>query len=113
MTDALVVFHDDAACDEQDSARRFLQMLGAAYGQLDTPPTEFRDWVGRAERTLHDLETSPSATIRHYGHVYIHPYTGTEYPDVMVQMSVIAALQDYAVWTRSADRLPSHSRSRT
>ena len=99
MTDALVVFHDDAACDEQDSARRFLQMLGAAYGQLDTPRTEFRDWVGRAERTLHDLETSPSATIRHYGHVYIHPYTGTEYPDVMVQMSVIAALQDYAVWT--------------
>ena len=99
MTDAIVVFHDDAACDEQDSARRFLQMLGRAYSQIDTPPTAFRDWVGRAERTLHDLETSPSASIQQYGHVYIHPYTGAEYPDVMVQMSVIAALQDYAVWT--------------
>ena len=98
MSDTIIVLHDDTACDEQDSARRFLQMQGAAYRQLDPPPTEFRDWVSRAERTLHDLQTSPAATIRHYGHVYIHPYTGAEYPDVMVQMSVIAALQDYAAW---------------
>jgi hypothetical protein len=26
MTDAILIFHDDAACDEQDNARRFLQM---------------------------------------------------------------------------------------
>jgi hypothetical protein len=99
MTDAIIVFHDDVACDEQDNARRFLQMVGAAYAQLDTPRTEFRDWVERADRTLHDLETSSSATISHYGHAYIHPYTGAEYPDVMVQMSVISALENYAAWT--------------
>ena len=100
VSDAILVFHDDPACDEQDSARRFLQMLGVAYRQIDLPPTDFRDWVERAERTLHDLQTAPEATIRHYGHTYVHPYTATEYPDVMVQMSVIASLRDYAAWTR-------------
>ena len=73
VSDAIIVFHDDAACDEQDSARRFLQMLGAAYRRLDFPKTAYRDWPGRAERTLKNLETAPEATIRHYGHPYIHP----------------------------------------
>ena len=100
MSDAILVFHDDAACDEQDTARRFLQMLGAAYRQLEAPTTDYHDWVGRAETTLHDLQTAPEATIRHYGYTYIHPYTATEYPDVMVQMSLIAALRDYGAWKR-------------
>lgn len=98
MSDAILVFHDDAACDEQDSARRFLQLLGAAYRQPDAPTTEYRDWVWRADKTLHDLETAPAATIRHYGHSYIHPYTASEYPDVMVQMTIISALHNYATW---------------
>ncbi|HEX7819750.1 MAG TPA: hypothetical protein VF463_03940 [Sphingobium sp.] len=101
LSDALLVFHDDCAGDEQDSARRFLQMLGAAYRQLPLPDTEFRDWVTRAECSLHDLDTAPEATIRHYGHRYAHPYTGTEYPDIMVQMSLIAALRDFATWSKS------------
>jgi hypothetical protein len=99
MSDAILVFHDDAACDEQDSARRFLQLLGAAYRQLEAPDTQYRDWVSRSEKTLHDLETAPEATIRHYGHTYIHPYTASEYPDVMVQMAIIAPLRNYAAWT--------------
>jgi hypothetical protein len=99
MSDAILVFHDEAACDEQDSARRFLQLLGAAYRQLEAPETDYRDWVWRAEKTLRDLETAPEATIRHYGHPYIHPYTDAEYPDIMVQMSIISALRDYAAWT--------------
>jgi hypothetical protein len=98
LSDALLVFHDDAACDEQDSALRFVQMLGAAYRQLDLPATEFRDWVARADRTLHDLDTAPEATIRHYGHRYAHPYTNAEYPDIMVQMALVTALHDYSVW---------------
>jgi hypothetical protein len=98
MTDAILVFHDEAACDEQDSARRFLQLLGAAYRQLEAPSTEYRDWVWRADKTLRDLETAPEATVHHYGHPYIHPYTDAEYPDVMVQMSVISALRNYGAW---------------
>jgi hypothetical protein len=98
LTDALLVFQDDGAGDEQESARRFLQMLGVAYRQLELPETSFRDWVARAERTLHDLDKAPEATIRHYGNRYIHPYTKAEYPDVMVQMSVVAAIHDFGTW---------------
>ncbi|MGN6620553.1 MAG: hypothetical protein ACTHKR_05765 [Sphingomonas sp.] len=100
MSDAILVFHDDAARGEQDSARRFLQLLGTAYRQLDAPETDYRNWVERADRTLRDLETAPDATIGHYGHIYVHPYTAAEYPDIMVQMSIISALRDYATWRK-------------
>ena len=98
LSDAKLVFHEKVAGDEQDMALRFVQMLGAAYRHIELPPTIFRDWVGRAEKTLIDLDTAPEATIRHYGHRYIHPYTDAEYPDVMVQMSVTASIRDFAVW---------------
>ena len=98
LSDAIVVLRDSCPMDERDSARRFVQMLGAVYTALDQPPVEFRDWIGRAEDTLRDLATAPEATIRHYGHRYAHPYTASEYPDSMVQMALIAPMHDYAGW---------------
>lgn len=98
VSDAILVFRHDAAADERDSARRFIQMLGVAYKQIAPPPTDYRDWIDRAERTLHDLDTAPEATIRHYGHRYVHPYTNAEYPDIMVQMSIVAAIHDWSRW---------------
>jgi hypothetical protein len=100
ISDALIVFHDDVAADGQDLGRRFIQMLGAAYRRLELPDTEFRDWVARADRTLRDLEQADEASIRHYGNRYARPYTDAEYPDIMVQMSLIAALRDFAVWRK-------------
>lgn len=99
ISDAILVFHDDIARDEQALARRFIQMLGAAYRLIDAPATEYRDWVARADRTLRDLQRAPEATTRHYGHTYIHPYTASEHPDVMVQSSILSALRDYEAWT--------------
>lgn len=98
LSDAILIFRHDAPPDERESARHFIQMLGAAYRMLDLPPTCYRDWVDRAARTLSDLETAPDATVRHYGHTYVHPYTGAEYPDIMVQMSLISALHDWGKW---------------
>jgi len=98
LSDALIVLHDAVAGDEQDSARQFIQLLGAVYRQLDLPPTEYRDWVGLADKTLHDLNTAPEAMISHYGHRYAHPYTAAEYPDVMVQMSLIASIRNFGTW---------------
>lgn len=98
VSDALIAFHNDTACDEQESGRRFLQMLGAIYRELELPKTEYRDWVERSDRTLRDLDSAPEATIRHYGHRYFHPYTATEYPDIMVQMSLLSAIRNYADW---------------
>jgi hypothetical protein len=98
MSDAILVFRHEAPPEERESARQFLQMLGVAYKMIDLPRTEFREWTARAERTLCDLDEAPAATIRHYGHRYIHPYTAAEYPDIMVQMSVVAAIHDWGKW---------------
>jgi hypothetical protein len=98
LSDAILVFRHDAPPYERESARQFLQMLGAAYKMLDLPPTAYRDWIDRSNRTLKDLETAPDATVRHYGHTYVHPYTAAEYPDIMVQMSLVSALHDWSKW---------------
>lgn len=60
--------------------------------------TEYHDWMNRATMSLRDLAGAPAATIRHYGHRYVHPYTGAEYPDSMVQLSVVSALHDWGKW---------------
>lgn len=98
LSDALIVFHRDAPKDEAHSARLFLQMLGSAYRLLDKPRFEYHDWVARADRTLHDLGHARDATIRHYGHTYIHPYTAAEYPDSMVQVALLSAIHEYGRW---------------
>jgi hypothetical protein len=98
LSDAILVFRHEAPPQERESARQFLQMLGVAYKLLDLPRTEYRDWIDRAERTLRDLDEAPEATIEHYGHRYVHPYTAAEYPDIMVQMSLVAAIHDWGKW---------------
>ena len=98
ISDAILVFRHEASPHERESARQFIQMLGVAYKMLDLPHTDYRDWVWRAERTLRDLDEAKAATIEHYGHRYVHPYTDAEYPDIMVQMSVISALHDWGKW---------------
>ncbi|MCH7628791.1 MAG: hypothetical protein IH997_08760 [Proteobacteria bacterium] len=83
---------------EDDSAWQFLDMLGAIYPWLSPPETKFRDWFARAGATVHDLATAPESHIEHYGHRYFHPYTASEYPDVMVQLSLASALDEWGRW---------------
>jgi hypothetical protein len=111
LSDAIIVFRHHAPPDECESARQFLQMLGEAYKLLDLPPTDYRDWVGRAEKTLVDLDKAPEATIRHYGHRYVHPYTASEYPDSMVQLSVLAAVFDWGRWQGAPHPLEAELRA--
>lgn len=98
VSDALLVFRHDNPADECGSARQFIQMVGSAYQMLALPQAEYRDWVDRAERAARDLDRAGEATITHYGHRYVHPYTASEYPDSMVQLSVAAALHDWGKW---------------
>ncbi len=98
LSDAILVFRHEAPPQERESARQFVEMLAAVYEVLELPPVQFRDWADRAERAAHDLANAPEATIRHYGHRYVHPYTAAEYPDIMVQMSVITALHQWGKW---------------
>lgn len=111
LSDAIVVFRHHAPPHERESARQFLQMLGEAYKLIELPHTEYRDWIERAERTLVDLDKAPEATIRHYGHRYVHPYTASEYPDSMVQVSVLAAVFDWGRWCGKAHSLETELRA--
>jgi hypothetical protein len=111
LSDAILVFRDLALEHERESARQFMQMLGEAYKLIDLPRTDYRDWVGRAEKTLVDLDQAPEATIRHYGHRYIHPYTASEYPDSMVQISVLAAVFDWGKWQGTPHPLEAELRA--
>ncbi|MFZ3485505.1 hypothetical protein [Sphingomonas sp. 3-13AW] len=98
LSRAVLVFRDWAGDNEQEMARQFIQMLGAAYRAIELPDVEYRDWIARAEKTLGDLEASPIATVRHYGHRYVMPYVEGEVPDAMVQMTLVSALHDYGKW---------------
>lgn len=97
--DALLAVHDDAGGDETAMAQRYLSLLAAIYRRIELPEADFHDWIARADRSLRDLDKAPEATIRHYGFRYLHPYTAAEYPDSMVQLSVLSALRDYEAWT--------------
>ncbi|GGD90387.1 hypothetical protein GCM10011515_07480 [Tsuneonella deserti] len=85
--------------EETSSAWQFLDMLGAIYRRLDFQPLEYRNWVERSERTLEDLSRSPKARTRHRDHVYFHPYTASENPDSMVQLSILGAVHEWSRWT--------------
>ena len=84
---------------ETMSAWQFLDMLAAVYRRIDRPAVEYRDWVGRSERTLDDLATSPKARTWHGGNLYFHPYTDAEHPDSMVQLSLAGAIHEWGVWS--------------
>jgi hypothetical protein len=100
VSDALLVIRPGDIGGEAAGASAFLTLLGEAYARIDRPRPAWHDWQGRAARTLRDLDRAPEATVRHYGHRYVHPYTAAEYPDSMVQAVTAASLGEYA---RSTD----------
>ena len=98
LYDTHVVFRHKPEQEEAENAWQFLDMLGAVYRGLGKPKTERRDWIARSRRTLRDLEKSPKAHQGHYGELYFHPYTSAEHPDVMVQLSLLSAIEDWGEW---------------
>lgn len=99
LYDTILAIRGYPQADEGDSAWQFLDMLSAVYPWLKPGDPEFRDWPERARRTIHDLGAAPEATIEHYGHRYFHPYTASEYPDIMVQLSLASALDEWGRWS--------------
>jgi hypothetical protein len=95
----IIALHGDSQGEEEDQARRFLQLLGEIYPHLERPEPEFRDWRERARKTWRDIDASPYATIGHYGARYVRPYTDAEYPDSMVQLTILAAMCDWRAWS--------------
>lgn len=95
ISDALIAIRAPCAENEFTMARTFLELLADIYPHIDKPEPVMRDWRWRAAKTLEDLRISPDASVEHYGFKYLHPYTASEYPDSMVQMSVLSTLWEY------------------
>ncbi len=95
VSDSLLAFRDACNPTETKSAIQFIDMLAEIYPHLDRPDPGHHDWPARAEKTLRHLQRSPQCVIEHYGHTYLHPYTESEYPDSMVQMSVLSSIREY------------------
>lgn len=95
LSRALVALHHGDAREESDLAAHFLTLTGAIYPLLERPKLHWRDWPTRARQTAKDLANAPGATIRHYGHTYVHPYHEAEYPDSMAQITLLAAMRDW------------------
>jgi hypothetical protein len=96
ISDAVICWNKRFPESPQLSARLFLDLLSGIYRRLDTIDTEYHDWPSLAAKTLHDLQNSDAASITEYDHKYLHPYTAAEYPDSMVQLTVLMALREYA-----------------
>ncbi len=94
ISDALIALRPDCAGNEFENARAFIDMLAAFYPKLGKPRTDIHDWLWRADKTLTDLK-SPKVSFQTQGHTYLFPYTDSEYPDSMVQMSVTSTLWEY------------------
>ena len=95
VSDALLKLSPEYRMDEMQSARRFIDMLAELYPYLEKPEVKFHDWIDRSTQTIRDLTHAPQARVSHYGHTYLHAYTDAEYPDSMVQMSVLASLREW------------------
>ena len=92
---ALVALHEGQVRNESDLAIHFVTLAAAIYPLLERPKCELRDWRGRAGKTARDLARAPGATIRHYGHTYVHPYHEAEYPDSMSQVTLVSAMREW------------------
>ncbi len=96
---------------EEMSAWQFLDMLAAFYRRIDKPAWSYHDWVERSKRTLDDLRRSPKVRDRHGDHTYFHPYTDAEYPDSMVQLSLLSAIHEWGQWTGRRDTVEREIRN--
>lgn len=98
VSDAFLHWSPQVPKNPRQAARQFLDLLAGIYRHLDLPEVEYHDWPGRAQETLRDIEHSPEATVKAYGNLYLHPYTASEYPDSMVQLTTLLPICEYASW---------------
>lgn len=103
ISDALISLRSPCSGNEFESARNFVEMLADIYPHLDKPEPKYRDWIWRADKTLLDLKTSPDVSEMHDGKRYVRPYVAAEYPDSMVQMTILHSLREYEAWRGEAD----------
>ncbi len=98
ISDAFLHWSPETAGDPRRAARLFLDLLAGVYRRLERPEPRYHDWPRLASETIRDLERSPDATVRHYGDLYLRPYTASEEPDSMAQLTVLLPICEFEDW---------------
>jgi hypothetical protein len=98
ISDAIIRFSDVVPENDRQCARLFFDLLAEVYPHLTRPETQYHDWPKRAEKTIHDLSTSPLVTTRQKGHLYVKPYVDAEDPDSMTQLNVVKDMRVFGRW---------------
>jgi hypothetical protein len=101
ISDAIVVFDEEAPATEAAMVEQYLNMLATAYLQLPKPDTKYQDWPDALEKGLYDLIDSPGCWSQVAGHSYFNAYV-SDYvtpPEIMVQLAVLLPLTDYVEWS--------------
>jgi hypothetical protein len=98
ISDAVVRFSEIVPQDDRQCARLFFDMLADIYPHLARPETQYHDWRKRAEKTVHDLSTSPLVTTREEGKLYLKPYVDAEDPDSMTQINAVKDMRVFGHW---------------
>jgi hypothetical protein len=84
----------------------YLDLLADIYLCLSRPALDYRDWPGRAARTMRDLTLSPACTYERGGQRFLMPYVGDtkKPPESMVQLTVLLNAIEYEQWRGTNSR---------
>jgi hypothetical protein len=103
VSDAIVLFSPEVPADEASMIRQYLDLLAAAYLQLQHPETTYQNWPDILQKGLTDLVDSPGCWSQvdgnHYFNAYVCDYATP--PEIMVQLAVLLPLYDYVEWNDS------------
>ncbi len=108
LSDAYLRFSERAPTQPRESAREFLTSLADIYPYLPAPPTEYHDWLARAESTERDLVQAPACFTEREGRRFLNAYVGTgdRRPESLVQLATLLPRREYQRWLGRKEELP-------
>jgi hypothetical protein len=102
VSDAIVQLSKTVPEDESTMSRQYLDMLAAAYLQLNKPVTNYQNWPDIVENGLKALKDNTGCWSQFHSHEYFNAYV-CDYktpPEIMVQLSILLPLLEYEEWNR-------------
>lgn len=101
VSDAYVNLTAAIPSDEIEISKSFLEHLSQIYAVMPKPETNYNDWQHISESALNDITNNKGCWSYASSHPYLNAYL-SDYetpPEIMVQLSVLHAVTEYAKWT--------------
>jgi hypothetical protein len=107
IADTYLILGNGAANDDVSQARDYLELMAELYTALPKREPSWHDWPTETLTVLRDLTFSPECSEERDGHRYLLPYVAdrTKPPESMVQLTILMAIREYALWSGARPRL--------